>query len=134
MERFTGNPRSLSPAALAFLGDAVYELMVREELLKKGGMPAGKLHILAVAKVRAAAQAGAYGALEAVLAPEEADILRRGRNASTARVPKGCTAEQYRKATAIETLFGYLHLKGAAARLEELFTLINTQISEEGAG
>ena len=118
--------------ALAFVGDAVFELMVRRMLLCRGGMPAGKLHRMAVQRVSAAAQARAYEALEAQLSPEEQDILRRGRNAHTSRVPKSCTPEDYRKATAIEALFGYLYLKEDKARLAQLFALADQTIAKEG--
>lgn len=129
LKTYEGDPRSLSPAALAFLGDAVYELMVRAGLLRSGTMPAGKLHGLAVRKVSAAAQARCYDALSAALTDEERDILRRGRNAHTARAPRSCTPEDYRKATAIEALFGYLYLKGDTARLAALYDLMQSTMS-----
>ena len=94
-------------------------------------MPANKLHRLSVKRVNAAAQARAYAVLEAALDAEERDILRRGRNAHTSRVPKSCTPEDYRKATAIESLFGYLYLKGDRARLALLFELADETISKE---
>jgi len=71
--------------------------MVRAKLLEAGSLPAGKLHKLAVARVSAAAQARFYDALEAVLCQQERDILRRGRNANSARAPKSCTYEDYRR-------------------------------------
>lgn len=111
--------------ALAFIGDGVFELMVREKLLANGPMPANALHGLSVKKVNAAAQARAYRVLENVLSPGEMDILRRGRNANTSKVPKSCTPEEYRKATAVETLFGFLYLDGEIARLCELFEIID---------
>lgn len=95
-------------------------------------MPAGKLHKLAVARVSAAAQARFYDALESVLCEQERDILRRGRNANSARAPKSCTYEDYRKATGIEALFGYLYLKGDLKRLEELFAVMDHPVAEEG--
>ena len=125
---FSGDARAYGPLALAFLGDGVFELMVRERLLQEGSMPAGKLHSMAVRRVNAAAQSGAYGALLEVLTQEETDILKRGRNASSAKTPKSATVEQYRKATAIEALFGYLYLRGETARLRELFGLIYDQM------
>jgi len=128
-DTYEGDPRSLSPVALAFLGDAVYELMVRAGLLRSGTMPAGKLHGLAVKRVSAAAQARCYDTVADVLSEEEHDILRRGRNAHTARAPKSCTPEDYRKATAIEALFGYLYLKGDTTRLAALYDLMQRTIS-----
>lgn len=123
------DPRSLSPVALAFIGDSVFELLVRERLLENGSMPANKLHGLAVKKVRASSQSLAFPALEAALNEDELSILKRGRNANTSRVPKSCTPEEYRKATAIEALFGYLYLKGDIPRITELFAVIDGQDS-----
>lgn len=122
---FSGDPRQLSPITLAFVGDSVFELLVRERLLQKGSMPARKLHQLAVRKVNASAQAAAFHTLEAELNEEERSILMRGRNANTSKVPKSCTPDDYRKATAIETLFGYLYLKGETGRLAQLFSLLD---------
>lgn len=118
------DPRQLSPVALAFLGDGVFELLVRERLIANGTLPAHVLHRKAVKKVNAVAQSAAYERLEAVLNGEERAILKRGRNASTSKVPKSCTPEQYRKATAIEALFGYLYLKGEAGRIGELYDVM----------
>ena len=123
------NPGGLSPVALAFIGDGVYELMVRERLLAQGGMPAGKLHKLAVGRVKASAQALAYDAVLAVCTEGEGEILRRGRNVSLSRLPKSCTPQEYHRATAIEALLGYLYLSGENARLEKLFALIEREIT-----
>jgi ribonuclease-3 family protein len=131
LSTYKGNPRNLSPITLAFVGDGVYELLVRERLLSKGSLPANKLHSLAVKKVRAAAQAKAYARLEAVLEPEEADILRRGRNANTRMTPKSASLSEYRMATGVEALFGYLYLCGRTQRLLELYEHIS---EAEGEG
>ncbi len=104
----------------------MFELLVRERLLQKGSMPANKLHQLAVQQVKASAQAEAFFPLESVLTDDERSILMRGRNANTSKVPKSCTPDQYRKATAIEALFGYLYLKGETQRLAQLFALFDT--------
>ena len=98
--------------------------MVRERLIQNGGMPAGKLHILAVRRVKAMAQARAYPMVMSACSEEELLILKRGRNACVSRIPKSCTPEEYHKATAIEALFGYLYLKGETERLHGLFGLI----------
>lgn len=125
------NPRDLSPVSLAFIGDSVFDLLVRERLLQNGGMPAHKLHALAVKKVRASAQARAFSALEPALNDDELSILKRGRNSHTARVPKSCTTEEYRKATAVESLLGYLYLKGDIGRIEALFAIIDAELDRE---
>lgn len=127
----TADPRGLSPVTLAFIGDGVFELLVRERLLERGSMPAQKLHRLAVKKVCASSQAKCYEELERALNEEETSILKRGRNANTSRVPKSCTPEEYRKATAIESLFGYLYLKGDMERIAELFKLADAMLTEE---
>ncbi|MCL2033965.1 MAG: ribonuclease III [Oscillospiraceae bacterium] len=118
------NPRELSPAALAFIGDGVFELLARELVLKNGTIPAHKMHRLAVQKVCAKAQAKAFSQLLPVLNEEEMRILKRGRNANSAHVPKNCSVMEYRKATAVEALFGYLYLKGEIPRMIELFGMI----------
>ncbi|MDL2233632.1 ribonuclease III [Ruminococcaceae bacterium OttesenSCG-928-L11] len=119
----------MSPVTLAFIGDGVFELLVRERLLANGSMPANKLHALAVKQVKASAQAAAYPALEAASTETELDILRRGRNANTSKVPKSCTPEDYRKATAMEALFGYLYLSGDLARIHELYRIVSAEIN-----
>ena len=124
IENFNGDARQYSPAALAFLGDGVFELLVRERLLCAGGMKVGKMHELTVGHVNAAAQAKAYRALLPACSPEEADILKRGRNSNTTKAPKSVTVEEYRKATGVEALFGYLYLQGKTERIRELFEIV----------
>lgn len=113
-----------SPLTLAFLGDSVYEQLVRERLVLTANMPVGKLHILAVKRVRANYQSKAYDALLPILSEEEEHILKRGRNATGNTVPKSSNPVEYRRATAIECLFGYLYLTGNKDRIEELFNII----------
>ena len=113
-----------SPPALAFLGDAVYELLVRERLVRTANMPAGKLHDASVAHVRAAYQARAAKLIAPMLTDDEADILRRGRNAAASHVPKSSDAAEYGMATALEVLFGWHKLLGDTDRINELFDYI----------
>ena len=117
----------VSSLNLAYIGDGVYELMVRERLVRQGGRVRG-LHTLAVEQVRAEAQAVAADRLLPLLSEREAAVYRRGRNAHTAR-----TDGAYHKATGLEALFGYLYLCGETARLRELFEEVMTAI-EEAAG
>ena len=113
-----------SPNILAFYGDSVYETMVRNHIVLNHRTNAGRLHELAVERVRASYQSEAVGVIEPLLNEREADILRRGRNAGGISVPKSAKPSEYRRATALEALFGYLSLTGQQERLEELFNTI----------
>lgn len=117
------NINSLSPAALAFVGDAVYGLMVRKMLAEKN-LPIKELHDLSLKYVSAPAQAAAYDRIKDALTGDESEIFRRGRNHHTSNVPKSATPAQYHTASGLECLFGYLYLSGREERLSELFRLI----------
>lgn len=116
----TDNPRLYSPLTLAHLGDAVYELLVREHVCQQS-MPAHTAHKKTVAMVRCQYQAQVYDAIYDGLTEEEQDIMRRGRNSSTVKVPKNAGCMEYRKATGVEALFGYLYLKREYERIDALF-------------
>lgn len=118
------NPKHYSPLTLAFLGDAVFELLVREHITAGGSMPVNKLHLKSVELVCAQAQAKAIDILKDHLTDEEADIFRRGRNATGNQIPKNSNPKEYRAATGLETLFGYIYLKGEIERINELFSII----------
>lgn len=109
---------TLSPLALAFVGDGVYSLMVRERLLSQANRPVNDLHKMAVTAVRAEAQSAAMERLLPVLTEEEEAVFKRGRNAHTAR-----SGADYHRATGLESLFGYLYLAGRIDRVRELFAL-----------
>ena len=104
------NPKLLSPLTLAFVGDGVYELLVRKRIVEAGSMPPKKLNAHKVEMVRASAQAAVYDGLEPLLTEDERDMLKRGRNAHTGSVPKNAQMADYRKATGVEALFGFLYL------------------------
>lgn len=117
--------QEMSPLTLAFLGDGVYELLVREFLVAKGSCPVKKLHSQAVEWVRCEAQAAALAeTLWPMLTEEEQAAALRGRNAHVGHVPKNAHVADYHGATALETLFGYLYLKGDLPRLRELFAAV----------
>ena len=118
--------RQYSPLALAFVGDAVYEQLVRDELVCAANMPVRKLHSLAVQKVCAKYQSAAVRALldADILNDEEQEIFKRGRNAGGVSAPKHSTVADYRAATGLECLFGYLHLTGQSERISELYRKI----------
>lgn len=113
-----------SPLTLAFLGDSVYEQLVRERLVLQGNSSVGRLHKNAVKRVCAAFQSKAFEVIERMLDEEESNILRRGRNATGNTVPKSSNPVEYRRATALECLFGYLYLKGNISRIQEIFDII----------
>lgn len=115
----SGDPDFWSPATLAYIGDAVYELIVRMQVAADGGS-SGLLHGRAVRLVSAKAQAKALHELESTLTKDEYDWYRRGRNVRPHSRPKHAEAVDYRIATGFETLIGYLYLTGQTERLDEL--------------
>ncbi len=122
---------SYSPLTLAFLGDSVYDTLVREYLLRRANMPVAKLHSAKIKLVCAEFQSKAYDLVAEKLSDHELAVLKRGRNATGNTVPKHADAAEYRRATALECLFGYLYLTGGNERIRELFELIiNSNINE----
>ncbi|WP_028520309.1 Mini-ribonuclease 3 [Ruminococcus flavefaciens] len=122
---------SYSPLTLAFLGDSVYDTLVREYLLRRANMPVAKLHSAKIRLVCAEFQSKAYDLVAEKLSEHELAVLKRGRNATGNTVPKHADAAEYRRATALECLFGYLYLTGGNERISELFELIiNSDLNE----
>lgn len=117
------NVNLLSPSVLAFVGDAVYGLYVREALAAVN-RPSGELHRLSVEWVKASSQAAAFKKIEPCLDEAELAVFKRGRNFHTGNTPKSSTGGEYHTATGLECLFGFLHLSGNEARVKELFNLI----------
>lgn len=117
------DPREYSSLALAHIGDAVFEVLVRLTVLTDGNAPVNKLHKKARDIVNAKAQAELYYRIKDVLTEEEKGVFRRGRNAKSFTVPKNADLMDYRHATGLEALFGYLYLKGEKERAVELFKL-----------
>ena len=113
----------ISTPALAYLGDSIIELCVREMLVQKGVSSAKNLNSTALLFVKAEAQADAMKVILPLLTDEENAAYRRGRNIGHTNTPKSATVGQYRMATGMESLFGYLYLKGEKARINELFAL-----------
>ena len=116
--------RNISSLGLAHLGDAVYELMVRTWLCEHGKETSKGLHRATVSRVAAPAQARSMVRLLPVLTAEEMTVYKRGRNARVNSVPAHSTLVEYHEATGMETLFGYLYLKGRTDRLNELFAAV----------
>ena len=127
----SGTAADLSSAVLAYLGDAVFELFVREWLvIEEGARTTGTLHRRATRLVCAPAQARMARDLADRLTPEERDILRRGRNAHCGRVPVGVDVAEYRLATGFESLVGFLHLTGQTDRLKDLLAAALEALTE----
>ena len=125
-------PDMVPTAALAYVGDAVFELYVRSLLAAelKSGMDA--MHGRAVSSVRASAQAEMLHLLEGMLTDEEAEIVRRGRNVKSGHVPKSAGVIEYRYSTGFESLMGYLYLKGDSERLNALLSVLKARILSGG--
>ena len=113
----------MSTASLAYLGDCVIELFVRERLTRAGISSSKNLNREALKFVSAPAQAAAVKNILELLTEEEAGFFRRGKNMAHMNVPKNATPSEYRAATGMETLFGFLHLSGNTERARELFAL-----------
>ena len=114
----------LSMLALAHVGDAVFELLVRSQLCREGPSAVAQLHRQTVAQVNASAQAADMKKLLPLLTEEEAALYKRGRNAKVNSVPHHADIAQYHAATGLEALFGWLYLLGRTERIEELFAAI----------
>lgn len=114
----------MSALALAHIGDAVFELMVRGNLVRGGVCKANEMHKKTVLSVSAAAQKTASDKILPLLTEEETDVFRRARNAKVNSVPKHSDYATYHAATAFEALWGYLYLLGRYDRLNELFEII----------
>lgn len=121
------NPNELSPLTLAFIGDTVYDLFVREMLICQANRPVNDLHRLAVRSVKASAQKAAAEKLMPILTEKEISVFKRGRNAKTNHIAKNASEADYHYATGFECLFGYLYLDGQSARLQELFGMIHQE-------
>lgn len=111
---------TLSPLTLAFTGDAVFSLFVREMLVCDANRPVGKLHKLSVNWVKAEAQSKGMRAILPILTEKETEVFKRGRNAHTSHTPKNQSGCDYHYATGFEALVGYLYLKDETERLSLL--------------
>ena len=112
--------RTYSPLTFAFLGDAVYSLYVREEIVRRGNMPSHKLHKKTSEIVKAQAQAKVLDVLKEFLTDEEKEIVIKGTHAKPEHHAKNASLTDYHKATGLEALFGFLYLKENFGRIREL--------------
>ncbi|MDD6603076.1 MAG: ribonuclease III domain-containing protein [Eubacteriales bacterium] len=121
------NPKLLSPLNLAFIGDCVYEMLVRETLVKAANRPVNDLHHESVGYVSAKAQTIAFDKIKDVLSEEEMSVFKRGRNAKVGHNPKSASQGEYHTATGLEALFGYLYLTDQNDRIRDLFAIITDE-------
>ena len=113
----------LSGQTLAYMGDAVIELLVRRRAVAAGITDVGELNAFSRRFVTASAQSSAVGRMLPSLSEEEESVYKRGRNAHGVRAPKNATTADYRRATGMEALFGYLFLSGQSERVQTLFDI-----------
>lgn len=113
----------ISPLTWAYVGDAVYELYIRNYLINSTNLKPHKLHIETIKYVKAKAQAEILNRIEPILTEEEKDVVRRGRNTQTHSAPKNADPADYMYATAFEALIGYLYLTKQEERLQEILEL-----------
>ena len=126
------DPIMLSGLQLAFVGDAVYGLLVRQELANTK-RPIKELHALSVEMVNATAQAKYFEVISNQLTGDEMTVFKRGRNAKASNVPKHSLVGEYHAATGLEALFGYLYLSNQTERMNMLFQQMwNAFIKEKG--
>lgn len=114
------NPNTYSPLNLAYIGDSIFDVVVKTVLVERGNCPVNKLHKRASEFVKAVSQASIVDHLKDELTEEEANIVRRGRNAKPYTKAKNASYGEYCMATGLEALIGYLYLKGETNRLVEL--------------
>ena len=114
------DPCTYSPLVLAYIGDAVYELLIRTKVINHGSMQVNKMHKKSASLVKAETQANIIKAIQDDLTEEELAVYKRGRNAKSATTAKHATMIDYRMATGFEALVGYLYLQARHGRLLEL--------------
>ncbi|MDR7002482.1 Mini-ribonuclease 3 [Neobacillus niacini] len=128
--------KQLNSLALAYMGDAVFEVYVRRHLLQSGKVRPNQLHRTGTKYVSAKAQCQILFQLmdEQILTEEETSVIMRGRNAKSGTVPKNTDVQTYRYSTAFEALMGYLYLTGEMNRLEELIQKAFSYVDEKEGG
>lgn len=124
--------RTYSPLPLAYIGDAIYELVIRTILVEKGNTQVNKLHQRASKLVKASAQSEIIEKLKPYLTEEETGILKRGRNAKSFTMAKNASMSDYRRATGFEALMGYLYLTEQWDRMLELIKIGITEGEKDG--
>lgn len=115
--------RTYSPLILAYIGDGIYDLVIRTMVVKKGNIQVNKLHKNTSRLVKASAQSAMIEEIQSILTEEEMMIYKRGRNAKSATMAKNATMSDYRRATGFEALMGYLYLRKDFKRIIDLIKL-----------
>lgn len=115
--------RTYSPLTLAYIGDCVFDLIIRTVVVERGNEPANKLHHKTVTYVKAETQALLIDAMLSDLTEEELGVYKRGRNAKSYTTAKNASVGDYRKATGMEALVGYLYLQNRTERILELLQI-----------
>lgn len=115
--------RTYSPLVLAYIGDGIYELIIRTLIVSKGNIPVNKMHKKSASLVKAATQSAMMDVLMEELTEEEITMFKRGRNAKSATSAKNATIHDYRRATGFEALMGYLYLTGQSDRMTRLIQI-----------
>ncbi len=126
----TFEARQMPPLTLAYIGDCVFDLYVRTHYVTCSKKHAGELHRLCSAQVNARAQAQLASALMPQFSEEEQDVYRRGRNAKSATVPKNMSIADYRAATGMEAVIGFLYLSGQIERASEMLRVMELEEEE----
>ena len=124
IDRLKEEVELMSPLTWAYIGDAVFELYIRNKLINETNLKPHKLHIEAIKYVKAKSQAETLNQIYETLTDEEKDIVRRGRNTQNHHLPKNANVQEYMYATAFEALIGYLFKKKKNERLKEIFNNI----------
>ena len=123
MEELEKRVNEMPPLTWAYIGDAVYEIFIREHLINTTKLNAHKLHLESIKHVKASAQAEVLKNIEYILTEEEIDIVRRARNTKNHHLPKNAQVNDYMYATAFEGLIGYLYLSKKYERLNEILKI-----------
>ena len=124
--------KTISPLVLAYIGDSVYDLIIKSILVARGNVPVNKLHKRASELVKANAQVNMYDAVKDMLTQEEEGVFRRGRNAKSYTTAKDATKIDYRMATGYEALMGYLYMQGKVDRIYELVSIGLKEVEDNG--
>lgn len=125
------SPNEYSPLILAYIGDAVFEILVRSMVIENGNTAVNNLHKKSSSFVSAKAQAQMFEKIKTKVTPEELAVLKRGRNAKSFTSAKNASITDYRHATGVEALFGYLYLKGDFERINFIFEICKNYKNNE---